>query len=251
MKSLIKTFELIELLKDTTRRHTIAELSNAADLPPSTVHRILAVLCEYRYVSRDETSHTYQLGPALIPLGRAAAEGFTLQEVARPVLKALSARIYEDSFLTIKVGDKGMVLLQQSSRNHLKVVEEFGYEMDLHCGAIRKVLLAYQDAAYIRHYLDTRLDRPNAFPRTSRTLLERELKQIRTDGVAVTYGEYVHDAAGIGAPVFDAAGTPAASIGIIVPVSRIHDDARLNTLKETVKNSAAELTYSLGGTQGT
>ncbi len=249
MKSLVKTIELLELLKETDRRHTIAELSNATGLPPSTIHRILAVLCEYRYVSRDEASHTYQLGPALIPLGRAAAEGFTLQEVARPILKALSGRVYEDSFLTIKVGDKGMVLLQQNSTNHLKVVEEFGYEMDLHCGAIRKVLLAFQDTDYIRHYLDTRLDRPNAFPRTSRTALEKELRQIRESGAAVTYGEYVHEAAGIGAPVFDSTGRVTASIGIIIPLSRIHDDLRLNTLKELVKSSAAELTYSIGGMQ--
>ncbi len=246
MKSLEKTIEILELLKDSSRRHSIAELSARTGQPPSTVHRILSVLCEHRYAVRDEAAHTYQLGPALIPLGRAAAEGFHLQDVARPVLRTLSARLYEDSYLIIKVGDKGMVLLQQSGTNHLKVVEEFGYEMDLHCGAIRKVLLAYQPKEYIQYYLDNQLDRPNAFPRTSRTVLEKELKQIRRDGISVSYGEYVHEAAGIGAPVFGHDGSITAAIGIIVPLSRIHDEKRMSMIRNTVQDCAQELSVSLG-----
>ena len=246
MKSLMKAIDILELLKDTSKKHTIAELHEKTDLPPSTIHRILNALAEKHFVTHEEATHTYQLGPALISLGVSAVKGFTLQDVARPVLKELSDKVYEDSYLVIKVKDRGMVLLQQSGANHLKVVEEFGYEMDLHCGAIRKVLLAYQDDAYVKHYLDSRLDRPNAFPRTSRTALEKDLKQIRQDGIAVSYGEYVHDAAGIGAPVFDHTGNIAASIGIILPLSRMHDEKRLATVKEKTKECAAKLSLSLG-----
>ena len=42
--------------------------------------------------------------------------------------------------------------------NHLKVVEEFGYEMHLHCGAIRKVLLAYQKPSFIEEYFQNILE---------------------------------------------------------------------------------------------
>ena len=149
IQSLLRSIEILEVLKERNRSYSIAELAEAIDLPPSTVHRILQTFCEKKYVIRDERSHTYRLGPALIPLGKAAASGIRLQDAAHPLLSALSARTEEDSYLVIPVGNKGLVIEKVDGPNHIKVVEEFGYEMYLHCGAIRKVLLAYQSPSFI------------------------------------------------------------------------------------------------------
>lgn len=129
------------------------------------------------------TRHTYQLGPALISLGRAAADNVRIQDAALPILKNLSYCTREDSYLIIQVGDKGLVLDKTDGPNHLKVVEEFGYEMDLHCGAIRKALLAFQSDEYIRRYLDTRVNRPEAFPKADPAELAEELRTIREKGL--------------------------------------------------------------------
>lgn len=248
IQSLLRSMELLELLKGTTHKYSIAELSEATGLPPSTIHRILQTFCEKKYVIRDEHAHTYQLGPALISLGRSAANNVRIQEAALPILKNLSYNTREDSYLIIQVGDKGLVLNKMDGPNHLKVVEEFGYEMDLHCGAIRKVLLAYQEQNYIDYYLDNILDRPEAFPQISRNALALELKTIREKGIAVSHGEYVHDAVGIGAPIFGIEGRVSASVGIIAPYSRVADDTHLHHLEEQVKHSAAELSYYMGHT---
>lgn len=248
IQSLLRSMELLELLKGTTHKYSIAELSEETGLPPSTIHRILQTFCEKKYVIRDEHAHTYQLGPALISLGRAAANNVRIQEAALPILKNLSYNTREDSYLIIQVGDKGLVLNKMDGPNHLKVVEEFGYEMDLHCGAIRKVLLAYQEQNYIDYYLDNILDRPEAFPQISRNALALELKTIREKGIAVSHGEYVHDAVGIGAPIFGIEGRVSASVGIIAPYSRVADDTHLHHLEEQVRHSAAELSYYMGHT---
>lgn len=248
IQSLLRSLELLELLKETTHKYSIAELSEATGLPPSTVHRILQTFCEKKYVIRDEHAHTYQLGPALISLGRAAAGSVRIQDAALPILKNLSYVAREDTYLVIQVGDKGLVLEKMDGPNHLKVVEEFGYEMDLHCGAIRKVLLAYQEEDYIQYYLENILDRPESFPQISRVALASELREIREKGLAVSHGEYVHDAVGIGAPIFSADGRVTASVGLIAPYSRISDDGHLERLEEQVKHSAAELSYYMGHT---
>ena len=169
-----------------------------------------------------------------------------IQDAAQPILKNLAHTSREDTYLVIQVGDKGLVLDKMDGPNHLKVVEEFGYEMDLHCGAIRKVLLAYQDEEYIQYYLDNILDRPESFPQIGRVALATELRQIREKGIAVSHGEYVHDAVGIGAPIFSADGRVTASLGLIVPYSRISDNMHLQRLEDQVKHSAAELSYHMG-----
>ena len=75
IQSLLRSMELLEVLKEKNRNFSIAELAEAMELPPSTVHRILQTFCEKKYVIRDDRSHTYRLGPALIPLGKAASSG--------------------------------------------------------------------------------------------------------------------------------------------------------------------------------
>ncbi|MCR5371600.1 MAG: IclR family transcriptional regulator [Clostridium sp.] len=246
IQSLLRSMEILEILKENSHKYSIAELADRTSLPPSTIHRILQTFCDMNYVLRDDSAHTYELGPALIPLGRAAASNFRIQNAAAPILRQLSASSREDSFLVIQSSDKGLVLVKQDGPNHLKVVEEFGYEMDLHCGAIRKVLLAYQSEAYIDYYLNTRLDRPEAFPQISRRALEQELAQIRSDGIAVTHGEYVHDAVGIGAPIFGPDNKVIASIGLIAPYSRITDDDHLHRLMGEVKAAAHDLSVMSG-----
>ena len=217
--------ELLEVLKEKNRNFSIAELAEAMELPPSTVHRILQTFCEKKYVIRDDRSHTYRLGPALIPLGKAAARGIRLQDAAHSILTQLAKQTKEDAYLVIPVGNKGLVIEKVDGPSHLKVVEEFGYEMYMHCGAIRKVLLAWQTPTFIDEYF--------------RTI-------IRQDGYAITRGEYVNDAVGIGAPVFNSEGELAGSIGIIAPEIRIDSPELLETQRDLVQFYASALSSDLG-----
>lgn len=246
IQSLLRSMELLEVLKEQNRSFSIAELSESMDLPPSTIHRILQTFCEKNYVIRDNRSHTYRLGPALIPLGKAAGRGIRLQDAAHSVLTELSRKTNEDSYLVIPVGNKGLVIEKVDGPNHLKVVEEFGYEMSLHCGAIRKVLLAHQSPAFIDEYFKTVIEREHGFPYVDPQELRAELLRIRQNGYAITHGEYVNDAVGIGAPIFNAEGKLAGSIGIIAPQIRIDTDEQLLSHRELVQHYAAELSADLG-----
>ena len=76
--------------------------------------------------------------------------------------------------------------------------------------------------------------------------LQQALEKIRTDGYAISRGDYVADAIGIGAPVFNAEGELACSIGIITPEIRLSDENSLDTLSGYVKSFAGELSADLG-----
>ena len=245
IQSLLRSMELLEVLKEKNRNFSIAELAEAMDLPPSTVHRILQTFCE-KYVIRDDRSHTYRLGPALIPLGKAAARGIRLQDAAHGILAQLAKQTKEDAYLVIPVGNKGLVIEKVDGPSHLKVVEEFGYEMYMHCGAIRKVLLAWQTPAFIDEYFKNIILHDQAFPHVRPDDLREELKKIRQDGYAITHGEYVTDALGIGAPVFNSDGELAGSIGIIAPEIRVDTPEFLDTQKDLVQFYASSLSADLG-----
>ena len=79
------------------------------------------------------------------------------------------------------------------------------------------MLLAYQSPSFIEEYVKKIIEHDHAFPRVDAGDLRDELKRIRQSGYAITYGEYVNDAVGIGATVFNSEGELAGSIGIIAP----------------------------------
>ena len=73
-------------------------------LPRATAHRLAVALEVHGLVRRDESGR-FVLGLRLIELGRAAAAGFPLAEVARPVLERLRDRTAEGVQLYVREGE--------------------------------------------------------------------------------------------------------------------------------------------------
>lgn len=250
IQSLQRSMELLEAMAFPDRSYSVAQLSETLSLPPSTIHRILKTFCELNYVTKDESSHLYKLGPALIPLGKAATHNVHLREASKPILRELSAVTNEDSFLVILAGYKGYVVEKVEGPNNLKVVETFGYEVDLHWGAMRKVLLAYQSDKFIREYMKHGLSASPSHAKFDPSSLLQELDTIRQEGVAISKGDYIKNGFGVGAPVFDFNGQIVASIGIIAPSSRIKSTTVLQ-LQQKVMEAAKKLSLSLGYSENT
>lgn len=245
VQSILRAIELLEVLNGTEESYSIAQLSEKLNLPPSTIHRILQTLCHAKYVVQDEKSHDYQLGPALIPLGLGASKRLHLRNIAYSVIKKIAAETEEDSFLIVPIGNKGVVLDRVDGPSTLKIVEEFGYEMYLHSGAVRKALLAFQSQEFIDNYIEEVLPSPKCFPKISKEELLESLRKTREEGVALSSGDYLKGTIGIGAPVFDASGKAVASVGIVVPTVKV-DDEKFENLKNIIKKRAKELSNSLG-----
>lgn len=248
IQSLVRAMEVLEHLRKADRSCSLAELSQMAKLPSSTVHRILQTFCSTNYVVRDPKTHLYRLGTALIPLGMAATRRLHLRDSAVPVLKDLMKITKEDVFLIIISGYQGMVLEKVEGPNPLKVIERFGNEVDLHCGGSRRSLLAFQNDSFIQAYIDNHLRREREFSHEEEVKLLESLDAIRREGVAVSKGEYIPDAVGIGAPVFDMKGKAIASIGLIAPQSRTTLEQE-EEFKMLVKEHAAQLSSLLGFVQ--
>lgn len=246
IQSILRASALLDVLKVPDKEFSISDISQELQLSPSTVHRILQTLCEIRYVVKDERAHTYKLGPALISLGLIAQHNLHLINFARPILNKLSQETEEDSFLIIRSQYKGLVIEKSDSSNPLKIVDKYGYERDLHCGAIRKALLAFQSDQFIENYIKEVLTKDSAFPKVSPATLWKQVELTRKTGIGFSSGEYIENAIGIGAPIFDFNNEIVASIGIVFSSSRLKDDEHLEKLKSIVKYYGRELSTSIG-----
>ncbi|NMW84431.1 IclR family transcriptional regulator [Peptoniphilus sp. AGMB00490] len=244
IQSLVKAANVLDVLKNENRELTIAEISEILNIPPSTAHRILSTLIEIGYVSKDERTHLYGLGPSLIPLGIKASSKLDPQDVGKSVLENLSEITMEDSFFVIKSGDKGLMLSKSEGKHTLKIVENFGIEIDLHKGAIRKTILAFQPDDYINYYLKKDLSNYLDSP-VDKEELRKDLMEIRSKKISVSDSEYIEGAIGIGAPVFNYKDVLVGAIGVVIPKERVTEETKREYI-EAVKNCGIEFSKNLG-----
>lgn len=92
------------------QRFGLSELARALGISKPTCLGILTVLAGRGYLTRDEASKSYGLGPALIAAGRAAQRGFAVGPIARAQLEALSAEFGTTCTASTVVGDRISVL---------------------------------------------------------------------------------------------------------------------------------------------
>ena len=91
---------------------TLAELTRRLGVNKSTCHAILASLGAAGWVLRDPARKTYRLGPALVAVGRTAAESFPALDFARPAMNELSLELAA-SCAALGVGDTEITVLDQ------------------------------------------------------------------------------------------------------------------------------------------
>ena len=68
-KLLERAFSILGSFSLDKKEQTLSELSRAAGLAKSTCHRLVSTLIAFGYLTYDESSKYYSLGPKLFELG--------------------------------------------------------------------------------------------------------------------------------------------------------------------------------------
>lgn len=85
---------LVELLRaHPDQPLTLADVTRRLQVNKSTCHAMLTALSGAGWLLRDPVRKTYRLGPALVAVGRAAADGFPALEFAHAAMAALSVEL--------------------------------------------------------------------------------------------------------------------------------------------------------------
>lgn len=245
IKSVNKAIEILEILKKHPEGCSLYDVYTSLGIPKSTAYGILKTLVDKIYVLKDRNS-IYKLGPALIFLGKVASKEINIKKIALPIMEEVSAKIKVESFLMIPLGYKGTVLERVEGEESVKIIERFGNEFFLHCGATRKAILANKSEKFIEMYLKEVIDNKENNIDISSKHLREKLKEIKKEGVAVSYGEYAKGTVGIGAPIFNNFGEVIASLGINLLENESLTQKRIEELKIIIKTKACKISKNMG-----
>ncbi|WP_127519663.1 IclR family transcriptional regulator [Mesorhizobium sp. Z1-4] len=219
-----KAVLMLELFTAEQPAWTQVEIGKAADLPRSTVSRLVRYLCSRGYLAFNERSGRYTLGLSAIELGRRAQLQFDLASIAADILEDLSRSTRETIMLTgFNPSAMHVVCLDQIPSQHggLRVYETIGATFPLYAGASAKPVLAHLPDNVIERVLQAPMPaiNPAVVPRSEQ--LRVELGEILQRGYAVSQEETYPGVAGVGAAILDPSGIPLGSIAIAAPLQRM------------------------------
>ncbi len=181
----------------------VTELAELADLPKSTVSRILNTLLEVGAVERAESEASYRIGPKVFSLSAGRGMTVNLTARARPHLRMLSREIGEDAGLAVPDGHRVHYIAQEDAQNDVAVRDWTGTLLPMHVVPSGLVVLSQWPPAQLDLYLERGLEGYTPFTVTDPVRLRARLEGIRDAGYAWVREEFAEGISSVAAPVHD------------------------------------------------
>jgi len=220
----------------------LKEISERAQLHPSTTHRILSDLTTGRFVERSQPG-SYRLGMRLLELGNLVKGRLNVRDAALQPMHDLHRLIQQPVNLSMRQGDE-IVYVERaySERSGMQVIRAIGGRAPLHLTSVGKLFLACDDHQKIKNYASrTGLAGHTRNSLTQLTGLERELAKVRRDGFATDNEELELGVRCMAAGIYDDQGRLVAGLSISAPATRLEE-----SWLPKLQSAADQISSSLG-----
>lgn len=216
VRAVDRALVILKAFREEDAALPLVEVARRAGLHLTTALRLLGTLEGHGFVARLPAGG-YRLGPTLLLLGDRFRRSLRLEDHVMPALERLRAESRESATFFVREGGHRRCVFRLDSPQLVRDHAHVGEVQPLGIGAHGRSLIA--------------LDAPPG---------DRPLLPI------VTRGERLREIAAIAAPVLDAAGAVAGSVGISVPLYRF-DAAAEALCVPLVMREAVAITRALGG----
>ena len=206
------------------RSLTLSQIARRAELPLSTVHRLVTDLVAWGGLRRRPDG-AYVVGRRMWDLGLLAPVQSGLRQVASPFLHDIYAATMATVHLAVRDGVEVLYVDRLAGHASVPVVSEVGVRLPMHATGVGKVLLAYAPEDVQSRVLAS-LTRHTPYTITAPGRLVAELRRVHREGYAQTNEEMSLGACSVAVPIRNTDGRVLAALGLVVP-SLKRDRARL------------------------
>ena len=245
VRAVERAFSVLQVVTNSPRSATLAQITNATRLPKSSVSRMLATLEHLEMVEQVGPRGHYRVGPGLEVLVGRGTSPQVLKQLGRPHLENLVSQLGEDAALVVPEGKKMLYISQVVADRTVKVQDWTGHTFPLHTLAPGQACLARWDPHRLRTYLREDLVRLTAQTIVDPEALQTRLTAARRDGYVWADQESAVDINGVAAPIIGIHGKVVAALGVHGPSYRFPGERdRADTgllLKDTAEQLSREL----------
>ncbi len=247
INSIVKGAEILKHLSGGVER--VSDLSSQLHISKSTIHRLLKTLEVSQLVMQDPLTRRYYLG-SLIPelASKSTTAHKTLTTCSFEEMAFLRDLTKETVTIQIRYGLERICLEEVQSLENIRYVTGKGFVTQIYTGSAGKVLLSELDdnelELLLKHIRLVPIG-PNTI--TDKRLLLKELKKVRAQGYATSFGERVPGSASLSVPIKHYI-CPVA-LNVLGPDNRFSADRMMDALKD-VKGAALRVSKKLKGGKG-
>jgi DNA-binding IclR family transcriptional regulator len=201
---------------------TIKGVADTVGLPPSTVHRLLHLLMQERFVERAP-SQGYRAGTELLRVAVEIAARADIGAIALPVMREVVAACGEACVLIryLPESREVMTIATVNSPHPLRYAIELFRPRTALWGATGRAALAFQPQPEIEAAYDAGVPSPaDGRPLPPRAQLMAELAAIQRAGFASSMSQTIPGAVGIGVPLKLRSGRVAGALCVTIPKQR-------------------------------
>jgi len=226
---------------------TLTDLAIRADMPVSSIHRMLFTLQKHGFVEFDETIQEWQIGIETYRIGNTYLARTNLVEAARKPLRHLMEETGETANLGIADNGDVVFIDQIETHNPIRAFFRPGTRSHMHASGIGKSLLADLPHRDVEKILKLK-GQPEFTVKTltSSDNLMADLERTRKRGWSIDDEERYLGMRCVASNIYNSFGEAVAGISISGPTVRFPDEvvAKLGPL---VKRAAAKVTNAIGG----
>ena len=202
VNSVIRAVEILKKLANEQNR--ITDIAFHLKLSKSTTHRLLNTMEQSGMVSRDPINNRYYLGPLFLSLSsNPLITHHNLTLCAYEEMEYLRSFSDETVAIHIPTGKQSIFLEELPSFQEVKFTAGKGTVAPLYAAAEGRVLLSQLNQDQIDTFLSNiTLKSITQKSITDKRLLKQEIKKVKKEGYAVSFGERVPGGGCISVPVF-------------------------------------------------
>jgi DNA-binding IclR family transcriptional regulator len=239
-------FSLMDCFSSHQPELGVREAARLSGLPPSTAGRLMASMKEIGVLTQNPETHAYSLGGKVLAWAGVYTSTLDVRKKALPVMEELSRATRETISLYLLEGHERVCVEMIESPENVRIIARVGRRLPIYAGSAGKVFLAFlsaQKQADVLSSLVLEKLTPNTI--SDMDVLKAEIAAILKQGFAVSNGEWILEASGVAAPIFDQAGEVCAVLTIAGPTQRFNSST-VQILVDRVVKAAAWISQEMG-----
>jgi IclR family pca regulon transcriptional regulator len=235
-----KGLAVIEAFDERRVRLSLSEVAQITGITRAAARRYLLTLTKLGYAEYD--GKFFSLTPKILRLGYAYLSSMTLPARVQPFLERISQELHESSSAAVLDDTEVVYIARAATRRIMSIGLGVGSRLPAYCTSLGRVLLAYQDEAWLQAYFArTPLKRLTPKTETSPRNIQLALDRVRKDGYALVDEELELGLRSLSVPVLDSHGSISCAINVGVQTGRLSRKELLERALPVLQSASREL----------
>lgn len=245
IQSLARADAILSAVMSSEDPVSLSTLTDKLELNKTTVFNLAESLVVLGYLARTTSPKGYKLGLRCLELGRHVTKNLPILEISRPALRELCRKTKETVNLAVPYLQEAILVEALQSQQGVRATAYAGARSSYHSSACGKALLAFfpeERRNWI--YKKVGLKKVTDFTITSKSVLEKQLAEVRENGFATESQENELGASCVAVPIFGPFNEVVASISVTAVMHRMTPE-RVDEIVSSLKAHAEDISNRL------